>query len=159
MITRRDLCVSVIAVTATLCSVAVFQSVPSVAANGSDAAVMHSSVFDWNSIPAKATNVGSVRKFFEAPTATLDVLECHVTTLNPGESSHAAHKHADEELVIVKEGIVECLSRGEMKRAGPGSVIFNASNEMHSIKNVGTSPATYHVIRWVSPGMKNKAPA
>jgi mannose-6-phosphate isomerase-like protein (cupin superfamily) len=40
-----------------------------------------------------------------------------------------------------------------MRRVGPGSIIFQASNQMHSIRNVGTTPATYHVIQWKSPGM------
>jgi hypothetical protein len=42
---------------------------------------------------------------------------------------------------------------------GPGSVIFNASNQWHSVKNVGDVPATYHVINWTSPGMKAKKAA
>jgi len=148
MITRRDIVVALIAVVATLCIVAVAHT---------ETQVMQSSIFDWNAIPAKQTNVGSVRQFFRAPTATLDELECHVTTLNAGATSHAPHKHPNEELVIVKEGTVECLVNGEMKRAGPGSVIFNASNQMHSIRNVGTGPATYHVINWSSPGtLKNR---
>ena len=57
------------------------------------------------------------------------------------------------ELVIVKEGTVEALVNGKMERLGPGSVIFNASNELHAIRNVGDVPATYHVINWSSPGM------
>jgi len=117
---------------------------------------MQSSVFDWNSVVEKKTNVGSVRQFFRAPTATLDELECHVTTLNPGEASHPPHKHPNEELVIVKEGTVEVLSNGEMKRVGPGSVIFNASNQLHGLRNVGAGSATYHVINWASPGTLKK---
>jgi quercetin dioxygenase-like cupin family protein len=121
-------------------------------------AVMQSAAFDWNSVAAKETKTGSVRQFFKAPTATLDQLELHVTTLNPGEASHPPHKHPNEELVIVKEGTVEALVNGEWKRVGPGSVIFNASNQLHGLRNVGTGPATYHVINWSSPGMlKNNA--
>jgi quercetin dioxygenase-like cupin family protein len=59
-------------------------------------------------------------------------------------------------LVIVKEGTLEVLVNGEWKRVGPGSVIFNASNQMHAIRNVGEGPATYHVINWSSPGMSKK---
>jgi quercetin dioxygenase-like cupin family protein len=120
-------------------------------------AIMGSSAFDWNTIQATNTPTGSVRKFFQAPTATLDELECHVTTLNPGVMSHPAHKHVNEEIVIIREGTVEVLVNGELKRVGPGSVIFNASNMMHSLKNVGETPAIYHVINWYSPGMKSKA--
>lgn len=144
MITRRDLIVAFIAVSLTLCAVvAARQQKP----------VMPSSLFDWNAVPAKTTNVGAVRQFFQAPTATLDELECHVTTLNAGETSHAPHQHPDEEIVIVKEGTVEALVNGEWKRGGPGSVIFYASNQLHGIRNVGQGPATYHVLRWNSPGM------
>jgi quercetin dioxygenase-like cupin family protein len=115
--------------------------------------VMSSSIFDWKTIEVKPTKIGSTRKFFQAPTATLDELECHVTTLNPGETPHPPHKHPDEELIIVKEGTVEALVNGQIKRVEAGSVIFQASNQMHSIRNVGQTPATYHVIRWNSPGM------
>jgi len=121
--------------------------------------VMGSAAFDWTQIPVHKTPVGESRKFFKAPTATLDELECHVTTLNPGELAHPPHQHPDEELLIIKEGTVEALVNGEWKRVGPGSVIFQASNQLHAIRNVGETPATYHVIKWNSPGMlKGKAP-
>lgn len=118
--------------------------------------VMQSSVFDWSDIEARQTKVGFVRQFFREPTATLDELELHVTTLNPGETPHPPHKHPAEELLIIKEGTVEALVNGQTKRVGPGSVIFQASNQMHTIRNVGTTPATYHVIQWHSPGMLEK---
>ena len=141
MITRRDLAVAFIAISVTLGVVAVADQ---------QAPVMQSAVFDWNSIPVKPSAVGSTRSFFKAPTATLDELEMHVTTLNAGQMSHPPHKHPNEELVILKEGTVEALVQGEWKRLGPGSVIFNASNQLHGLKNVGDGPATYHVINWRS---------
>jgi quercetin dioxygenase-like cupin family protein len=146
MMTRRDL---VVAAAASL-------TLGAVARVRSQNSVMRSSVFDWNAIAAKPTKVGAARKFFQAPTATLDELECHVTTLNPGESPHPPHQHPDEELIIVKEGTVESLVNGEVRKVGPGSVIFQASNQMHGIRNVGEGPATYHVIKWNSPGMLKK---
>jgi XRE family transcriptional regulator, regulator of sulfur utilization len=149
MITKRDGLVAVITLSVTLSVVGLAQN---------DTPLMGSSIFDWNSIEAKTTKVGSTRKFFQAPTATLDELECHVTTLNPGETPHPPHKHPDEELIIVKEGTVESLVNGQIKRVGPGSVIFQASNQMHSISNVGQTPATYHVIKWNSPGMLKAKP-
>lgn len=143
-ITRRDLLVALIAVGATLGVVTLAQT---------DKPIMGSSAFDWNSIEAQPTKIGSTRKFFQAPTATLDELECHVTTLNPGETPHAPHKHPDEEVIIIKEGTVESLVNGETRRLGPGSVIFQASNQIHGIRNVGKVPAVYHVFKWNSPGM------
>ena len=122
----------------------------------SDDSLMRSAVFLWEKIEEKPTKIGSTRKFFQAPTATLDELECHVTTLNPGESPHAPHRHPDEELIIIREGTVEVLNDGQLKQAGPGSVIFQAANQLHSIRNIGKTRATYHVVKWNSPGMLKK---
>jgi quercetin dioxygenase-like cupin family protein len=94
------------------------------------------------------SDVGSVRSVVRARTPTLDELEMHITTLKAGLASHAPHQHPNEELIIVREGTVEVLNAGTWKRLGPGSIIFNASNELHGLKNVGTTPAVYHVINW-----------
>jgi quercetin dioxygenase-like cupin family protein len=144
MLTKRDLLVAAVTVCATLCAVALAKT---------ETPIMSSSIFDWNDIKETPNKTGSTRKFFQAPTATLDELECHVTTLNPGETPHPPHKHPDEEIIIIKEGTVEALVNGQMKQVGPGSVIFQAANQLHSIRNVGKTPATYHVFKWNSPGM------
>jgi quercetin dioxygenase-like cupin family protein len=138
MLTRRDVFVALIAVTGTL-AVVVAQQPP---------AVLKSQVFDWNAMTPKENAYGSSRALVRAPTVTLDELEMHVTTLNPGQTSHAPHKHPNEELIILREGTLETLSLGEWKRVGPGSVIFNASNDLHGVRNVGTVPAVYHVVNW-----------
>jgi XRE family transcriptional regulator, regulator of sulfur utilization len=147
MITRREIAMALAGAAVALAGTAV---VPA------RTAVQGSTVFDWNTMTAQPTKVGAVRRLCQVPTATLDELEMHITTLNPGATSHAPHKHPDEELLIVKEGTVESLVNGEHRRLGPGSVIFQASNELHGIRNVGDGPATYHVIRWNSPGMLKK---
>jgi XRE family transcriptional regulator, regulator of sulfur utilization len=146
MITRRDGLVAVLAAGLTLGGVAL----------SGRAEVMGSSIFEWEKMTAQTTKTGMVRRVVQQPTATLDELEIHITTLNPGESPHAPHKHPDEELIVIKEGTVESFLNGQTQRVGPGSIIFQASNQMHGIKNVGTGPATYHVIKWNSPGMLNK---
>jgi quercetin dioxygenase-like cupin family protein len=146
MITRRDVLVAVLAAGLTLGGVAL----------SGRAEVMGSSIFEWEKMTAQTTKTGMVRRVVQQPTATLDELEIHITTLNPGESPHAPHKHPDEELIVIKEGTVESFLNGQTQRVGPGSIIFQASNQMHGIKNVGTGPATYHVIKWNSPGMLNK---
>ena len=142
--TRRDLIVALITASLTLAGVA---------ATSARSAVLGSRVFDWTAMTATANKTGEVRTVVRAPTATLDELEIHITTLRAGETPHPPHQHPDEELLIVKEGTVESLVNGELKRVGPGSVIFQAANQMHGIRNVGEGPATYHVIKWNSPGM------
>jgi len=110
--------------------------------------IQRSTVFDWTKLEAKPTPVGMRRDVMRAPTPTLDELEIHITTLNAGQVSHPPHQHVEEELLIVREGTVETLQNGKASRLGPGSVIFHSSNDLHNIRNVGDTPATYHVINW-----------
>ena len=147
MLTRRDLTIALLASATTVAAMAT----PSARTD-----ILGSRVFDWNDLKVETTKTGYSRKVVQQPTATLDELEIHITTLNPGETPHAPHKHPDEELLIVKEGTVESLVNGQLTRVGPGSVIFQAANQLHSIRNVGSTPATYHVIKWNSPGMLKK---
>jgi mannose-6-phosphate isomerase-like protein (cupin superfamily) len=141
MITRRDIAVAAVAILLTFFVIGHAQQKQT---------LQGSAVFDWNSIPPKATESGSVRLFFKGPTATLDSLDIHVTTLDPGKAPHPPHKHLNEELVIIKEGVLEVLQNGERKRAGPGSVLFIALNQLHGIRNPGPGTVTYYVIGWIS---------
>ena len=141
MITCRDIVVALIAASGTLAVVGAQQPT---------AAILTSRVYDWTAMTAKENAYGSTRSLVRAPTVTLNELEMHVTTLNPGQTSHAPHQHPNEELIILREGTLETLSLGEWKRIGPGSIIFNASNDLHGVKNVGTVPAVYHVVNWKS---------
>ncbi len=110
--------------------------------------IMSSTVIDWNSVPVKINDHGASRQFFDTRTVSLEHFELHVTTLDAGKMPHPAHAHPNEEMMIIQQGTLEALSNGEWKRVGPGSVIFNASNQLHGLRNVGTGQAVYHVINW-----------
>jgi XRE family transcriptional regulator, regulator of sulfur utilization len=117
-------------------------------AETSDAKIMGPTVFHWEEMTAKKTATGEVRSLCKSPTATVDQLEMHISTLNPGLESHPPHRHVNEELIILREGECETLSDGKWVKVTPGSVVFNASNSLHGFRNVGTTPAVYHVINW-----------
>jgi len=109
---------------------------------------MHSCVFNWANLKAAPTPQGERRTVFNSPTPTLANFEAHITTLNPGESPHPPHRHADEELMIVKEGKLETMQNGVTNIVTTGGIIFEASNELHGLRNVGTNRATYFVFRF-----------
>ena len=147
MLTGRDIKVALATAVITLTGAGMMRAQPQ---------VMGSRIFLWDSLKAEKTNVGERRDVVKLPTATLNELEMHITTLNAGQQSHAPHQHPAEELIIIKEGTLESFVNGEYKRVGPGSIVFQASNQPHAIRNVGTTPATYHVVQWQSPGMLKK---
>jgi quercetin dioxygenase-like cupin family protein len=117
-----------------------------------------STAVSWEEIEAR-TGKGNSRPIFRSPTATLEELEMHVTHLAPGKEPHPPHQHPEEEVVIIREGTIEALQNGQTRRLGPGSVLFQASNQRHGLRNVGTVPAVYHVVRFRSAATPKAAPA
>jgi len=113
-------------------------------------APMKSNVFDWKELAVTPTKTGERRQIFNGPTATLDNFSGHITTLRPGEVAHAPHRHPDEEMIVVKEGTIEVIINGETRRAGPGSVFFYSPNDLHGMKNVGETAASYFVFRFIT---------
>jgi quercetin dioxygenase-like cupin family protein len=71
-----------------------------------------SRVIDWAKLEFKPTKVGGRRDVLNSPTTTLTNFSVHVTTLNPREAPHGAHRHPDEEIVLVKEGALDVTIRG-----------------------------------------------
>jgi quercetin dioxygenase-like cupin family protein len=109
--------------------------------------VMHSSIFNWADLTVVKTKTGERRTVFDNPTLALANLECHISTLNPGEFAHPPHRHPDEELIILKEGTLAAFQVDHTNIVKTGGIIFEASNELHNMQNVGTTPATYYVFR------------
>ncbi len=139
MITRRDLFVATVAVSLAVAGMALAQS--------TGKPVMHSCVFNWADLKAHPTKQGESRGVFDAPTATLQEFECHITTLNPGEMPHPPHHHADEEFMIIREGTLAAAQGDKTNIVTAGGIIFEGSNEEHGVRNIGTNRATYYVFK------------
>lgn len=112
---------------------------------------LQSAVYDWEKMTVTPTPKGSRRDVFDGPTATLDKAHCHITTLNPGENSGEPRLHLQEEVIIVKEGLVEMHIDGKTQTAGPGSVFFLASRATTRLRNAGDKPCTYIVVYYSTP--------
>ena len=110
-----------------------------------------STVFDWQKMEVTPTANGVRRAVFDGPTATVDKIHCHITTLNPGQNSGEPRKHLQEEVIVVKEGLVEMHIDGKTQTAGAGSVFFLAANAVTRLRNAGDGPATYYVIYYYTP--------
>lgn len=112
--------------------------------------VLPTTLVDWDSLVPKPTSAGQVRPVFDNPTVAMDKLEIHITTLNPGVESHPIHRHPWEEILLVKDGDFEVSINGRKQHAGAGAMVFLASNDPHNARNVGSRPATYYVINFVT---------
>jgi len=115
------------------------------------AAPLVSRVFDWASLQAVPIPNGERRQVLDGPTATVDLLHVHVTTLAVGKASGEAVRHLQEEVLIVKDGEVEVSLDGTTQKVGPGSILFFAAGAVTRLRNAGTTPATYYVVYFKTP--------
>ena len=107
-----------------------------------------STFVDWNALSFRPSPVGLYCAIFDEPTPTLEKFEVHVTTLRPGMASHSPHHHPWEEMLLIKSGQVEVSINGRKQGAGPGALVFLASNDAHNLTNTGSTPATYYVVNF-----------
>ena len=127
------------------------QTSASLSSASSNQTKLVSAVYDWEKLQTTPVSNGVRRVVFDGPTATLDKIDCHITTLHPGQQSGEPRLHMQEEVIIVKEGMIEATYDGHSETVGPGSVIFFASHATTRLRNPGKVPATYTVIYYYTP--------
>lgn len=110
-----------------------------------------STVFVASQLPVEKRPNGTRQALLDAPTATLDRLHAHISTLNPGEKSGEPRLHLQEEVIIVIEGTLIAYFDGEKREAPAGSLIFFQSNAVTYLQNPGPKPAKYYVVYYHTP--------
>lgn len=137
-ISRRDLCA--------LFPAAAFLTAQPLESQTTEA-LTTSRVFPFDKLPVHQSASGvQMRPVLKGTLATGELLEVHETLLPAGATPHPPHHHKHSELWLVREGTVEITVQGAGQRIGPGGVGFAASNQEHSINNVGSVSAQYFVV-------------
>jgi mannose-6-phosphate isomerase-like protein (cupin superfamily) len=113
-----------------------------------DTSVLPSKAYSFDSLAAKTNSANGmeIRQVFKGKTQTGCPLALHISTLPPGEMPHPPHRHVHEELMLIKDGILQFTISGQVSTVGPGSAVYINSNELHGMKNVGKSAAQYFVV-------------
>jgi quercetin dioxygenase-like cupin family protein len=109
-----------------------------------------SSVIDCDSLPTTATATGSRVTIVDSPTLTFLRLGSHITTLNAGQSTQPDIVDSGDELFILKTGVLEASVNGVTSRLKAGSLFYCAPNDKRTFRNIGTTPASYQVLKVVS---------
>ena len=107
---------------------------------------LKSKTYRFEDLQVEKEKEAAYRGILEGRTHTGDYLEAHETVLEPNAMPHPPHRHAGEELFLISAGTLEVTIAGKPATLGPGSAFFIASNEEHSIRNIGSAPAQYFGI-------------
>jgi mannose-6-phosphate isomerase-like protein (cupin superfamily) len=132
-LTRRSACLSLILLSR-------------VSVRASQQSSLKSKTYRFEDLPINKETGVTYRDILEGRTRTGDYLEAHETVLEPSATPHPPHRHVGEELFVISTGTLEVTISGKSTKLGPGSAFFVASNEEHSLRNVGTTPAQYFGI-------------
>jgi len=93
---------------------------------------------------------GALRLILQGETGQLKSLTVGSMQLRPGQAPHPPHSHPEEELILVTKGECEINVEGKTSKAGPGTVMYAASNHVHGISNTSGSPMTFYFFKYVA---------
>lgn len=96
---------------------------------------------------AQPTASGYLLPLVDGPTHNLKRLESHITRLHAKNASHEPHRHEDEELVILRSGLIEVEVDDIVHTLSSGDLLVIASNALHGIRNTSNEVAEYYVVR------------
>lgn len=113
-----------------------------------------STVYAWKDAAVVKKPGTEQRKMLEGSATDFKHIEVHTTTVAAHQAPHPAHKHDDEELIIIKDGELSVTIEGKTATLGPNSIALIMPGDEHGFENKGNVPATYYVMRYES-----KAPA
>ena len=163
MTTRRDLCLSLTALAAlsqfaeaTVAAQtqqhvdgAVAEHLPS-----GTALLKDNTIFSASKLPIKTSEHGSSQAVTHGTLPTGEGVELHNSTLLAGREPHPPHHHQHEEFLFIREGQVDWLIDGARQSAGPGDILYAASDVLHGMRNTGTVTAKYFVLA-IGPNLKS----
>jgi mannose-6-phosphate isomerase-like protein (cupin superfamily) len=113
-----------------------------------------SQIVRWDDAKSHTADWGEMRRYFGGETlATKDALVA-VARVLPGKSVHEAHRHAQEEYLVVVEGTGTWWLAGKKQPAKRGDILYAAPWDYHGLTNTGDSPLVFLVVRYNSKGVE-----
>ena len=132
-------------------------AIPALMATGALAAeknYLPSKVYEFSQLPVHHGKTNTSRHVLDGMTHENCRIEVHESVLAPGNRRPPPHHHAHEEMFFIRQGTLEVTVNGKSSKAGPGSVAFISSNDVHGIRNVGDTHAQYFVLAIHRPDSK-----
>jgi len=153
MIKRARTLVSLLALGAAALTVALVVMHRSEAAD-TKPAVLKSRVVTWDDAQATKADWGEMRFYFRGQThGTKDVLTA-VAVVEPGKAVHRAHRHAEEEYLVVAHGSGKWSLAGKELPAKRGDILYVEPWVYHGLTNTGEEPLVFIVVRYSGKGVK-----
>lgn len=118
------------------------------------AKLLKSRVIGWDAAQPLQADWGQMRVYFRGETHnTKDVLTA-VAVVEPGKAVHRAHRHAEEEYLVVVIGSGTWSLAGKEFPAKLGDILYVEPWVYHGLTNTGDGPLAFTVVRFNAKGVK-----
>lgn len=115
--------------------------------------ILKSEVVSWEDAPARKADWGEMRVYFQGETAaTRDILVA-VAIVEPGKAVHRAHRHAEEEYLVINEGIGMWQLGEKSFPARRSDILYVEPWVYHGLTNTGDKPLVFTVVRYNGKGV------
>mgnify|MGYP001615793610 CR=1 FL=1 len=112
-----------------------------------------SGVVSFDDATTHQADWGEMRRYFTGETAgTKDVLTA-VAIVKPGKAVHRAHRHSEEEYLILAQGSGTWSLDGKECPAKRGDILYAEPWVYHGLTNTGSEQLILAVIRFNSKGV------
>lgn len=115
---------------------------------------LKSQVVRWDDARSHQADWGQMRRYFGGETfGTKNVLTA-VAVVEPGKAVHRAHRHAQEEYLILAEGSGTWFLDGKQFPAEQGDILYTEPWIYHGLTNTSDKPLTFFVVRYSAKGVE-----
>jgi quercetin dioxygenase-like cupin family protein len=97
--------------------------------------------------PGKTTPIDAGWIYWLTAKALSGGLNLKMTRVDKRQAYHAAHKHADPEIIFILEGTARLTLEGEERIVPPNTALYCPPWLMHGISRASDEPLRYLIIR------------
>ncbi len=116
--------------------------------------VLKSKIVRWTEASPIKGDWGEMRTYYKGETSgTRDVFAA-VAVVEPGKAVHRAHRHVEEEYLIINEGSGVWHLDGKESPARKGDMLYVEPWVFHGLTNTGDKPLVFTVIKFNSKGIE-----
>jgi mannose-6-phosphate isomerase-like protein (cupin superfamily) len=114
---------------------------------------IRTSVVPQKDAPAHRGDWGVMRPYFVGQTDATRNVFVATATVEPGKAVHHAHRHVEEEYLLITKGSGTWHLDGREFPAETGDMLYVAPWIYHGIRNTGTEPLEFVVFKYHGKGV------
>jgi mannose-6-phosphate isomerase-like protein (cupin superfamily) len=114
---------------------------------------MPSKVATWKDASSHRGSWGEMRTYFRGETFGTENAFAAVAVVEPGQAVHRAHRHAEEEYLIINEGAGVWQLGDKTFDARKGDMLYVEPWIYHGLTNTGDKPLVFTVVKFSSKGV------